>query len=71
MLNGITLERAVFQERRVSDVAYQELAGLWEAVFGERPAVIAEPGLTAAILVRCLPPAEPYGFGGADEADGV
>ena len=42
--------------------SFQELAELWEAVFGEKPSVVAEPGLTAEILVRCLPPAEPYSF---------
>lgn len=43
------------------DAAYQELADLWAAVFGEQPSVVAEPGLTAQILIRCLPPAPPYG----------
>lgn len=52
------------------DVAYQELAELWEAVFGEQPSVVAEPGLTAQVLVSCLPPAEPYSFRGEDESDG-
>jgi len=46
----------------VPDVAYQELAELWEAVYGEQPSVVAEPGLTAQILVSCLPLAEPYSF---------
>ncbi len=49
------------------DVAYQELAQLWEAVFGEQPSVVAEPGLTAEILVQYLPPAEPYSFESDDE----
>ena len=44
------------------DVAYQELAQLWEAVFGEQPSVVADPGLTAEILVQCLPAVEPYSF---------
>lgn len=52
------------------DAAYQELAKLWEAVFGEQPPVVAEPGLTAQILVRCLPPAEPYSPGAGDEVGG-
>jgi hypothetical protein len=47
-------------ERSVPDVAYQELAELWEAVFGEQPSVVAEPSLTANILIRCLPHAPPY-----------
>lgn len=51
------------------DVAYQELAELWEAVFGEQPSVVAEPGLTARILVDCLPPAEPYSFKTEDEEE--
>lgn len=51
------------------DVAYLELAELWEAVFGEQPSVVAEPGLTAQILVDCLPPAEPYSFAGEDEEE--
>lgn len=46
----------------MSDSAYQELAELWEAVFGDKPSVVAEPALTAEILVRCLPTAEPYSF---------
>jgi hypothetical protein len=53
----------------VPDVAYQELAELWEAVFGEQPSVVAEPGLTAQVLVSCLPPAEPYSFAGEDEEE--
>lgn len=52
------------------DAAYQELAKLWEAVFGEQPSVVAEPGLTAQILVSCLPPAEPYGFAVEDDEVG-
>lgn len=52
------------------DVAYQQLAELWEAVFGEQPSVVAEPGLTAQILVSCLPPAEPYSFDAWDEGEG-
>ncbi len=52
------------------DFAYQELAELWEAVFGEQPSVVAEPGLTAQVLVSCLPPAEPYSFAGEDDEDG-
>ncbi len=59
-----------FEERGVSDLAYQELAELWEAVFGDKPSVVAEPGLTAHILVRCLPPAEPYSFKSEDEEEG-
>jgi hypothetical protein len=54
----------------VSDSAYQELAELWEAVFGDKPSVVAEPGLTARILVRCLPAAEPYSFQSEDEEKG-
>jgi hypothetical protein len=53
----------------VPDVAFQELAELWEAVFGEQPSVVAELGLTAQILVDCLPPAEPYSFGVEDEEE--
>jgi hypothetical protein len=51
----------------VPDFAYLKLAELWEAVFGEQPSVVAEPGLTAQILVSCLPPAEPYSFGVEDD----
>ena len=51
------------------DVAYQELAKLWEAVFGEQPSVVAEPGMTAQVLVSCLPPAEPYSFASEDEEE--
>jgi hypothetical protein len=51
----------------VPDVAYQQLAELWEAVFGEQPSVVAEPSLTADILVRCLPPAAPYSFAPSEE----
>ena len=49
------------------DPAYQELADLWRAVFGEQPSVVAEPALTAQVLVRCLPPAEPYSFKSEDD----
>jgi hypothetical protein len=52
----------------VPDVAYQELAELWEAVFGEQPSVVAEPGLTAQILIRCLPQAPPYSFAPSENA---
>ena len=69
-LNGIVFSRVAFEERGVSDLAYQELAELWEAVFGDKPSVVAEPGLTAEILVRCLPPAEPYGFKGDEDDSG-
>ncbi len=51
----------------MSDAAYQELAELWAAVFGEPPSVVAEPGLTARVLVSCLPPVEPYSFNAEDE----
>ena len=54
----------------MSEFAYQELAELWEAVFGDKPSVVAEPGLTARILVRCLPPAEPYSFKGDEDDSG-
>lgn len=33
---------------------------LWEAVFGEAPSIEADAGLTARILVDCLPPILPY-----------
>jgi hypothetical protein len=56
----------------VSEVAYQNLAELWEAVFGEQPSVVAEPGLTARIMISCLPPSEPYSFTNQDDdEDGV
>lgn len=67
MLNGIVFSRVAFEECDVPDLAYQELAELWEAVFGEKPSVVAEPGMTAEILVRCLPAAEPYSFKSDDE----
>jgi hypothetical protein len=54
----------------VSHFAYEKLAELWEAVFGDKPSVVAEPGLTAQIMVSCLPPAEPYSFRAEDEEDG-
>ena len=44
------------------DFAYRKLANLWEAVFGEQPPVVAEPGLTAQILVAHLPRTEPHSF---------
>uniref|UniRef100_B0SYV4 Uncharacterized protein n=1 Tax=Caulobacter sp. (strain K31) TaxID=366602 RepID=B0SYV4_CAUSK len=46
----------------MSDLAYRELADLWEAVFGEQPSVVAEPSLLAEILVTYLPRIEPYRF---------
>ncbi|WP_165185676.1 hypothetical protein [Caulobacter soli] len=51
------------------DVAYQALAELWEAVFGEQPSVVAEPSLTAQVLVAYLPPVEPYSFGAEDDPE--
>lgn len=51
----------------MSDFAYQELAELWEAVFGDKPPIVADPGLTAQILVQCLPPTEPHSFKSDDE----
>jgi hypothetical protein len=65
--DGIVSATVAFEERGVPDLAYQELAELWEAVFGEKPSVVAEPGLTVEIMVRCLPPTEPYSFKSADE----
>jgi hypothetical protein len=55
----------------VPDFAYEKLAELWEAVFGDKPSVVADPGLTAEIMVRCLPPAEPYSFRSEADEDGV
>jgi hypothetical protein len=46
----------------VADPAYEQLADLWEAVFGEKPSVVAEPSLTAQVLVSCLPQTEPHSF---------
>jgi hypothetical protein len=37
------------------------LEALWRAVFGGPPSVDASPEVMSAILVRCLPPAPPYG----------
>jgi len=68
--NGIVLSRVAFEERVVPDLAYQELAELWEAVFGDKPSIVADPGMTAEILVRCLPTAEPYSFKSEDEEGG-
>lgn len=39
---------------------YQEWARLWEAVFGEPPPIAADIGLTARILVECLPSVGAY-----------
>jgi hypothetical protein len=33
---------------------------LWEAVFGEPPAILSDAEMTARILVDCLPAAPPY-----------
>jgi hypothetical protein len=41
-------------------MADHDLDQLWRAVFGEPPAVEADPGLMCAILISCLPPAPPY-----------
>ena len=46
----------------MSDLAFRELADLWEAVFGEQPPVVADPSLLAEILVAYLPRIEPYRF---------
>lgn len=60
--NGIVSFRVAFEELGVSDLAYQQLADLWEAVFGDKPSVVADPAMTVQVLVSCLPPAEPYSF---------
>ena len=44
----------------MTDRTCEELAALWEAVFGETLPITTDPGLTAEVLVRCLPTAEPY-----------
>lgn len=44
----------------MSEVAYQEWASLWEALFGEPPPIAADIALTAQVLIACLPEAEPY-----------
>ncbi|MBC7670440.1 hypothetical protein [Caulobacter sp. DWR2-3-1b2] len=53
----------------MTDLAYQELASLWEAVFGEQPSVVADSELMARILVTCLPPTEPHSFGADPDED--
>ncbi|MBI1683965.1 hypothetical protein [Caulobacter hibisci] len=45
----------------MTDRTCEELADLWCVLFGEPPAITADPSLVAQVLVRCLPPAEPYG----------
>ena len=47
----------------MSDLAYQRLVDLWEAVYGDKPSVVAGPRLTAQILIQCLPAAGPYRLG--------
>jgi hypothetical protein len=44
----------------LTDRTCEELADLWRAVFGEAPPIASDADLLAMILVRCLPPAEPY-----------
>jgi hypothetical protein len=34
---------------------------LWAEVFGEPPSIAAEADLLYEVLLRCLPPAPPYG----------
>jgi hypothetical protein len=42
--------------------AKEELQALWAAVFGQPPAVDADPDLLAYLIVRCSPPPPPaYG----------
>jgi len=38
-----------------------EIEALWAALFGEPPAIAADPQLLMDVLMRCLPPAPPYG----------
>ncbi|MFT4252526.1 MAG: hypothetical protein QM608_08585 [Caulobacter sp.] len=45
----------------MTDRTCEELIGLWITVFGEPPPINTDPSLLAEVLVRCLPPAEPYG----------
>ncbi len=44
----------------MTDRTCEELAELWRSVFGEAPPIITDRELTVEVLVRCLPPAEPY-----------
>jgi hypothetical protein len=41
--------------------AKEELQALWTAVFGQPPAVDADPELLAYLIVRCSPPPPVYG----------
>jgi len=47
--------------------AKRELEALWTAVFHEPPAVDAEPGLLAELILKCSPPPPLYG---AEEIEG-
>jgi hypothetical protein len=40
--------------------AKAEMEGLWAATFGEPPAVDAEPGLLAELIIRCSGPPPVY-----------
>jgi hypothetical protein len=42
--------------------AKSEMEGLWTAVFGEPPAVDAEPTLLAQLILRCSGPPPAYGM---------
>ena len=42
--------------------AKSEMEGLWSAVFGEPPAVDAEPSLLAQLIIRCSGPPPAYGM---------
>jgi hypothetical protein len=40
--------------------AKTEMEGLWAAVFGEPPAIDADPGLLAELILRCSGPPPVY-----------
>jgi len=42
--------------------AKSEMEGLWTAIFGEPPAVDAEPQLLAELIIRCSGPPPVYGM---------
>ncbi len=51
------LRREVFGP---SEDAEEELAELWQQVFGQPPPVIGVPSLLTKVLVQSLPQAPPY-----------
>ena len=55
----------------MSESAFENLSGLWEALHGEPPSIVANPAMTVRVLVESLPPVGPYRLGRQEPEPGV